>query len=1194
MKVRKSAQIALLLIASCSAAAVEPVVASKKVEAGGKLEDAADVAALERQIQGVLNTKSAAPTAATQTTQPGRAYLGTDSAPIDGLDGKPHAGPFVDLLPDTTVIKKANAAATAGAKAAPTLLERLQAEVPDLPQKNDGVMNDESRPVPQAGKTGTEGGVSEKEKSKSKQGPLVENTPQTPKVQPPLPHSEQERIREQQEKDGVKAPADSDAIAKTGQEKLTGSMGIEKPEDLPAKPVDLPHPDGKGSNGRGWLKDTMPYTEGQKPEPTKHEPPKVTSNDDGHQHSWEEWMHSFVVSLTMIIFTEIGDKTFLVAALMAMRHDRLVVFSAAFSALIAMTVLSAVFGHLAPTLLPKRLTTLAAALLFIIFGARMLREGLSMSKNAGVGEEMREVEAELEEKEHDLARNASRKDGAHILESGRKDDFLPKAKQSPLSGLANLLGLVLSPAWVQTFIMTFLGEWGDRSQIATIAMAAGQDYWWVTLGAILGHAFCTGLAVIGGRALAGKVSMRVVTIGGAVAFLFFGVLYMVEVYLEGKRTRSQEPSRGDAELSEPANDYEDRNDSQSRTRELSRARSSAPPTIAEGQLIDNEDASNLDPELMEADLKYLDSDANDLLDLMLPADDTQGLQDPYSSWDEQTKRLLDRERSRFGSTTEHFTAGDRYINPEAVSQKLFANNGELAHDWRPHNIVYKANLVQLLSDLLLLDGRPDLDTLEYVENCFPKMIAGSAYNTEAYELAIEFTTQMVLGRLKAVSSPSTTEFLIELVRDSFLILSDDRELYRHWSSLGADTLRNGKHPQSMVTNRINELIKTLRRPQRRSGNMKKLRDDHSWGDFTSAVLQYCQSRRQELEAGITRVGGSKAIQQAVRLVSQGDTPWVTSKSDDATPQSSTNALVPSMRQYSSAGAFFVKQQNRKKRLAGAQNVPATVEEDVFDLEDEPQSRDFGHMPISTARQPGSSQLQSGVTPHLPDIEPTQDAGIQDMELHVNRRSTTATRRGISPGPSRRHTQLATMQDQSSDSSSMEEEDADLDQWESMVNDLNIRRPNTNLIGRRKPRPWTTKEEDRVRLIVRKLGLTAKGVTGSSIKQLDTDIDAYFDDLQPELESRTIADIKDKARLMKRDLLIKCGSINALPPGWDGIWLPKQELDRVARAGIVYDQEAAQELYKEKQDEIKAALDRKERKASKRQLKNLAQKNNPED
>ena len=93
--------------------------------------------------------------------------------------------------------------------------------------------------------------------------------------------------------------------------------------------------------------------------------------------------------------------------------------------------------------------------------------------------------------------------------------------------------------------MTFLGEWGDRSQIATIAMAAGQDYWWVTGGAVTGHGLCTALAVIGGRAIAGKVSLRLgklcyfqcyartlidllVTLGGGGAFVVFGIIYLFE------------------------------------------------------------------------------------------------------------------------------------------------------------------------------------------------------------------------------------------------------------------------------------------------------------------------------------------------------------------------------------------------------------------------------------------------------------------------------------------------------------------------------------------------------------------------------------------------------------------------------------------------------------------------------------------
>lgn len=38
----------------------------------------------------------------------------------------------------------------------------------------------------------------------------------------------------------------------------------------------------------------------------------------------------------------------------------------------------------------------------------------------------------------------------------------------------NLMNLLFSPVFVQTFVMTFLGEWGDRSQIATITLAAAS------------------------------------------------------------------------------------------------------------------------------------------------------------------------------------------------------------------------------------------------------------------------------------------------------------------------------------------------------------------------------------------------------------------------------------------------------------------------------------------------------------------------------------------------------------------------------------------------------------------------------------------------------------------------------------------------------------------------------------------------
>ncbi len=50
--------------------------------------------------------------------------------------------------------------------------------------------------------------------------------------------------------------------------------------------------------------------------------------------------HAFIASISVIIVSELGDKTFFIAAIMAMRHSRLVVFSGAILALVIMTCIS--------------------------------------------------------------------------------------------------------------------------------------------------------------------------------------------------------------------------------------------------------------------------------------------------------------------------------------------------------------------------------------------------------------------------------------------------------------------------------------------------------------------------------------------------------------------------------------------------------------------------------------------------------------------------------------------------------------------------------------------------------------------------------------------------------------------------------------------------------------------------------------
>lgn len=53
--------------------------------------------------------------------------------------------------------------------------------------------------------------------------------------------------------------------------------------------------------------------------------------------------HAFVASFAVIIVSELGDKTWFIAAIMAMRHSRLTVFLGAMAALVLMTFLSGLF-----------------------------------------------------------------------------------------------------------------------------------------------------------------------------------------------------------------------------------------------------------------------------------------------------------------------------------------------------------------------------------------------------------------------------------------------------------------------------------------------------------------------------------------------------------------------------------------------------------------------------------------------------------------------------------------------------------------------------------------------------------------------------------------------------------------------------------------------------------------------------------
>ena len=196
----------------------------------------------------------------------------------------------------------------------------------------------------------------------------------------------------------------------------------------------------------------------------------------------------FTASLLLITISELGDKTFFIALCLAMRFPRRWVFLGATAALALMTVLSVLMGQVL-TLLPKEMVHQAMIALFLVFGVKLLYDASRMRNNTLVSVEQEACDVISE-------RESAMKTGWAIV--------------------------------AQSFVMTFLAEWGDRTQFATVSLAAVHSPLSVVLGGVLGHAICAAIAVFSGRAIASRLSEKVITAIGGVLFLVFALLSALE------------------------------------------------------------------------------------------------------------------------------------------------------------------------------------------------------------------------------------------------------------------------------------------------------------------------------------------------------------------------------------------------------------------------------------------------------------------------------------------------------------------------------------------------------------------------------------------------------------------------------------------------------------------------------------------
>lgn len=167
------------------------------------------------------------------------------------------------------------------------------------------------------------------------------------------------------------------------------------------------------------------------------------------------FIHAFIASISVIVVSEIGDKTFFIAAIMAMRHSRLTIYLGAMTALGAMTILSALLGNIVTKFIPRIYTYYLSSVLFAGFGIKMLKDGYEMSPDEGT-EEYEEVQHEVEKAEANDDLESGGNDTANNNSNKGQQQQPRLAQKDALSTIVGFIRRYLSPIFLQACIMTFL------------------------------------------------------------------------------------------------------------------------------------------------------------------------------------------------------------------------------------------------------------------------------------------------------------------------------------------------------------------------------------------------------------------------------------------------------------------------------------------------------------------------------------------------------------------------------------------------------------------------------------------------------------------------------------------------------------------------------------------------------------------
>lgn len=220
------------------------------------------------------------------------------------------------------------------------------------------------------------------------------------------------------------------------------------------------------------------------------------------------WLQAAIRAFWVVGIAEIFDKTWFVALVCALKFGPRMAFCGAYSALLLHTLIAAGLGLGISHLLPVSYLHFITAGVFAVLALLFAREWHAADADSDA--------------------LGPRKD--EVAESQAISGFEAEDPQSSTA--------VLALFWL-CFLPVFVAEWGDRTQIAMIALHSSMPVVPVCAGSALAFLMLTASAVLVARMLEGQqLSERLVLGLSAVSFCIFSLLATIE----GIRARNVEMS----------------------------------------------------------------------------------------------------------------------------------------------------------------------------------------------------------------------------------------------------------------------------------------------------------------------------------------------------------------------------------------------------------------------------------------------------------------------------------------------------------------------------------------------------------------------------------------------------------------------------------------------------------------------------